>query len=161
MRSGLIVLLVLAAMTAVAATVLYYIFIQPEKKAAKLPKFVRIIRDVLDMKELYLEKALKALYVVSSLFCVIAGVYMLVAFEIGYYGNLRWYGGYGILLMIAGPVVLRIVYEGVMMFILLVKNTMQINNKLKEVPAEQPQEAPAPAPEKPGVVIVQTHEAEE
>lgn len=155
-----IILLVFAAMTAIAATVLYYIFIKPDHKAAKMPKFVRVIRDVLEMKELYLEKVLKALYVVSSLFCVIAGALLLFNFYIPYIHDgipeIRWNGGYGLLLMIGGPIVLRLVYEGLMMFVLLVKNTMQINAKMKAEKAEEKPEEPAP--EKPGVVIVQSHE---
>ncbi len=152
-------LIIFAAMTAIAATVLLCIFVMPEKKAAKLPKFVRIIRDILDMKELYLEKVLKVLYIAATLFCVIAGAFMLFGFT-NYGYHVTWYGGYGLLLMIGGPIVLRLIFEGLMMFVLLVKNTMQINNKLKaqDAPAEEKAEEPAPAPEKSGVVIVQTHE---
>lgn len=160
MRAWIIILVVLAAMTAIAATVLFYIFIQPEKKAAKMPKFVRIIRDILDMKDLYLEYALKALYVCGTIFCIVCGVYMFLGFGPNYYGGIRWYGGYGLLLMLLGPVALRLVYELILMFVLLVKNTMQINKKIKdqEGPEEDQKEAPAPTPEKSGVVIVQTHE---
>ena len=160
MRAWIIVLWVLAALTAIAATVLFYIFIQPEKKAAKMPKFIRIIRDVLDMKDLYLEYALKALYVCGTLFCVICGIYMFFGFGPNHYGGIRWYGGYGLLLMLLGPVVLRLVFELILMFVLLVKNTMQINKKIStpEGMKEEKKEDNAPAPEKPGVVIVQTHE---
>ena len=157
---GLIIILAFAAMTAIAATVLSYIFIKPEHKAAKMPKFIRVIRDILEMKELYLEKVLKALYIVSTLFCVIAGVLLLFNVYVPYVHDgvpeIRWNGGYGLLLMVVGPIVLRLIYEGLLMFVLLVKNTMQINKKLK---AEESEEKPAePAPEKPGVVIVQSHE---
>jgi hypothetical protein len=41
--------------------------------------------------------------------------------------------------MLLGPVVIRLVYEAIMMGILLVKNVMQINNKLK-VPEEKIEE---------------------
>ena len=34
--------------------------------------------------------------------------------------------------MIGGPIVLRLAYEGMMLLVLLLKNTMQINNKLKD-----------------------------
>lgn len=159
MRIMLVVIWVLAAIAAVAATVLLYIFIMPEKKAAKMPKFIRVIRDVLDMKKLYLETVLKAVYVFLTIFCVLAGAMMFFfGFGTNYRGNLEWYGGYGLLVMLGGPIVLRLMFEAMMMFILLVKNTMQINNKIKAQEAEETVDAPAPAPEKPGVVIVQTHE---
>ena len=160
MRAWIIVLWVMAALTAIAATVLFYIFIQPEKKAAKMPKFIRVIRDILDMKDLYLEYALKALYVCGTLFCIICGIYMFLGFGPNYYGGVRWYGGYGLLLMLLGPVVLRLIYELILMFVLLVKNTMQINKKIKapEGFEEEKKEEPAPAPEQPGVVIVHSYD---
>jgi drug/metabolite transporter (DMT)-like permease len=59
------------------------------------------------------------------------GVLMLFGFETTYWGDIEWAGGYGLLLAILGPVVLRLFFEASMMFILLVKNTISINNKLK------------------------------
>lgn len=154
------ILLVMAAMIAIAATVMFCIFMMPEKKAAKLPKLLKVIRDVLNMKDLYLEKVLKVLYICSTIFCVVAGALMFFFGFSVYRGHFQWYGGYGLLLMIGGPIALRLMFEAIMMFVLLVKNTMQINAKLKgeEAPAEEMAEEPAPAAEKPGVVIVQTHE---
>ena len=38
----------------------------------------------------------------------------------------------GIGIAVLGPVVLRLVYEGFMMFIILVKNVVEINNKTKK-----------------------------
>ena len=61
--------------------------------------------------------------------------------------------------MIGGPIVIRIAYEILMMFILLVKNTMEINKKMpaatearceceeEPAPAAEPAQAPAPEPE--------------
>lgn len=43
----------------------------------------------------------------------------------------QWLGGYGILVMILGPIVIRLVYELLMMVIILIKNVISINNKLK------------------------------
>ena len=48
----------------------------------------------------------------------------------------------GLLLLVVGPVVVRLVYEGTMMFIILVKNTMQINNRLRNNMSEKQEEAP-------------------
>lgn len=159
MGTWVTILLVMAAMAAIAATVLFCIFMLPEKKAAKLPKLLKVIRDILDMKELYLEKVLKVVYICCTLFCVIAGALMFFfGFGRSYWGSFQWYGGYGLLLMIGGPIALRLMFEAVMMFVLLVKNTMQINAKLKaeEAPAEEKVEEPAPA--KPEVVVVSSPE---
>lgn len=160
MGGWITVLWVMAALAAIAATVLFCIFLMPEKKAKKLPKFLRVIRDVLNMKELYLEKVLRVLYVCTTLFCIIAGGLMFFfGFGRDYWsGGVQWYGGYGLLLMIGGPIALRLVFEGLMMFILLVKNTMQINNKLKAQEAPVEEKAEEPVQEKPEVVIVHTTE---
>lgn len=124
----------LSVMATIAAVVLLYIFILPEKKREKLPKLFKIVSDILNMKELFIEKVLRFLYILSTVACVITGVLMIFGFthyESYYYDHTTWYGGYGILLAIVGPIVLRLAFEGVMMFILLVKNTIEINKKLK------------------------------
>ena len=43
----------------------------------------------------------------------------------------------GIAVAIVGPIVLRLAYEGIMMFILLVKNVIEINNKMKDDKKEE------------------------
>lgn len=125
---------VLGIITAVAATVLAFIFILPEKKRAKLPKILRIVSDILNMKQLFIETFFRALYIFSSFACVFVGVFMLFGFDVysgRYYNHTAWYGGWGLLIAILGPIVVRVVYEGIMMGILLVKNTIEINKKLK------------------------------
>jgi hypothetical protein len=125
---------ILGIVTALAATVLAFIFILPEKKRAKLPKILKIVSDILNMKQLFLETIFRALYIFSTLVCIFVGVFMIFGFEVysGYgYSHSQWYGGWGLLIAIVGPIVVRIVYEGIMMGILLVKNTIEINKRLK------------------------------
>lgn len=43
----------------------------------------------------------------------------------------HWLGGYGILLMVLGPIAVRLCYELLMMAVLLLKNVISINRKLK------------------------------
>lgn len=120
---------------ALAATVLTYIFVLPEGKIKKMTKIFGIIRDIFTFKNLYLEKALQALYILSTIACITVGVLMIFSFDFstGYFGGIdvNWYGGWGFLILLAGPIVTRLVYEVIMMFVLLVKNTIDINNKLK------------------------------
>lgn len=126
---------VLGILTAIAATVLSFIFILPENKRAKLPKVLKIVSDILNMKQLFLELFFRALYIFSTFACIFVGIFMLfgiVGYDYGYGGrHIEWMGGWGILIAIVGPIVVRIVYEGFMMFVLLVKNTMEINRKMK------------------------------
>lgn len=122
-------LTVMAVLTAIAATVLAFIFIVPEKKGAKLKGIGKLLHDICNFKFLTLEKIMQALYifvtVLAILMCWVSGIEALYWEEFGA----------GLLLMFVGPFVafigVRIAYEIIMMSILLVKNVIQINNKLK------------------------------
>lgn len=137
------VITVLAAILAVAATVLAFIFIVPEGKAEKLGKFWKIIHKTITFKYLVLEKVLQALYILSTAFVILMGFFMLFYVQPGYSGLYFhrpsvWYGGYGLLFIILGPIAVRIVYEASMMLLLLVKNVIQINGKVKAPSASTP-----------------------
>lgn len=127
---------ILAAIFALAATVLAFIFIVPEKKRAKLNKLGQLVHDIVNFKFLIVEKILQALYIFATATVILIGFFMLFYVQEGYssYYYSRpavWYGGYGLLVMLLGPIVVRLGYEFLMMAILLVKNVIQINNKLK------------------------------
>lgn len=53
-----------------------------------------------------------------------------------------WYGPYGILIAVLGPIALRIVYECSMLGIILVKNVMEINKKIKSDVVEEKYDMP-------------------
>ena len=56
------------------------------------------------------------------------------------YGNSHWMGGYGLLIMFFGPIVVRLIFECDMLVLLLVKNVISINNKLR-APGNRPNDA--------------------
>lgn len=127
-------MLVVGILLALALTVLAFIFVVPEKKRTKLGKIGALLHDTFNFKFLIIEKIIQALYIFSTFACIACGLCMLFGVSIyisDYYSNFFWYGGYGLLVMIGGPIVLRIVFELTMMFLLLVKNVMQINSKIK------------------------------
>lgn len=124
------VAVILGIIVAVAATVLAYIFILPESKRSALPKFFQFVADLFNFKYLVLEKILKALYIFNTLACVGVGFFMLFCFQRSWWGGGIIYEGYwGLIVMILGPVVVRLMYEGMMLIILLVKNTIELNQK--------------------------------
>lgn len=132
----MVIISVLAVLSAIAATVLAFIFIVPEKKRAKLNKIGKLAHDIVNFKFLIIEKILQALYIFSTAFVILTGFFMFFYVEEGYHGAYYsspdvWYGGYGLLTIILGPIIIRLIYEGSMMLILLVKNVIQINSKLK------------------------------
>lgn len=156
------VVTVLSIILAIAATIVLFIMVIPEKKRESLPSFLKKIHDIFNFKQLLIEKILKITYVFLTVLSILTGVLMIIiqAPYMGIaYGS---YGGgtaaglsivYGLLLIAIVPIVIRLVYEGMMMFLLLVKNTIEINKKLKnqngEAKKEEPVKAaptPAPAP---------------
>jgi uncharacterized membrane protein len=124
----------LAIIATVVLVVLLAKFVLPDNKREALPKVGKILHDIFNFKFLILEYILKITYIIATVFCVVLGVLMLFGFShysSGYFSSTSWYGGYGILLALFGPIAIRITYEAFMMFILLVKNTIDINKKLK------------------------------
>lgn len=157
---------ILGALTAIAATVLTLIFITPEKKRASLNKFFAVLHDIFNFKFLVLELILKVCYIFTTLFCIGFGFFVLFNFEVytTWTGTHFSYDGWvGFPIMIFGPIVARLVYEGILMFLLLVKNTIEINKKLpnKGASAEtKTADAPA-APKAPSTPDAPTAPAED
>ncbi len=116
-----IVLTAAAVILAIAATVLAFIFIVPEKRRAKLNAFGKFLHDTCNFKYLLVEKILQALYIFATAFTILFGFFSLFRAEFA--------AGLG--MMILGPIVLRLIYELFMMAVLLLKNVITINKKLK------------------------------
>lgn len=147
---------IIAAILAIGSAIVMFIFVMPKKKDGKLPKILQIFHDIAHFKQFFLGYALKAMYIIATVFCIIYGFILLFGVEThssSFYG----YGyttttstfGTGILIMILGPIAVRLTYELAIMFITLVQNVADINNKLKnqnEKPAETKTEAPKAQP---------------
>ena len=131
----------IAVILSIAAVVAAFIFIVPQKKREKLNLAGRIAHDVVNFRFLITEKICQAAYIFFTVFLIIAGFFLLfVSVPVNYYGGRKWLGGYGLLLMILGPIVVRLIFEFLMMALLLVKNVISINNKLR-APGNRPNDA--------------------
>ena len=154
------VVTILGIIVALAATVLSVIYIVPESKRSGLKHPVLVfLHDLFNFKSLWIEKIMKFLYILATCSSVAIGFFMLFWFEeiltygydynLGFYTYIteyKWFGYYGLILMIIAPIVIRIVYEFMMMLILLVKNTIEINNKMPKVADKDSAPAPSAAP---------------
>ncbi len=143
----------LGAILAIAATIVLFILVLPKSKDGKLPnKFLQFLHDALNFKILFLESILKAIYVLLTCLCIFIGFFLLfsrVGYSYGYgYGYYTSTFLYGLVMLILGPILLRISYELLMLAIILVKNVIEINRKLKSSSdgSSQDEEAP-PKPE--------------
>ena len=122
---------ILGILSAIAATVLAFLFILPENKKAALPAALQKIANILDFRTLFIEKIVKALYLFLTFSCICVGLFMLISVNYGFYTDM-WMDGVGLLVMIVGPIIIRIVFEASMLFILLVQNVIEINKKLSK-----------------------------
>lgn len=125
------VALILGGIVAITLTVLVYVFIIPESKKDTLNPFFKFLHNLFNFKFLLLEQILKFCYVLSSISCICIGFFMLFS-SVGYYYYSQSLALPGLVLMVFGPIFLRIVYESIMIMILIVKNVIQINNKMKD-----------------------------
>ncbi len=128
------VAIIIGTIFAIIATVLIMILVTPESKKNTLNKFFQVLADIFNFKSLLIEKILKCLYILSTLFCLFTGFFMLFSgysYDFGFYSTgFHSVALEGILLMILGPILVRIVYEGMMLTIIIVKNVIQINGKM-------------------------------
>ena len=124
----------LASVATIVFTVLAYKYIVPEKKRANLNKLGQFLNDLFNFKFLITEKIVQFCYVLCTISCVCYGIGLLFSFYSYsgyYYSYSQWFGLYGIALIVLGPIAVRLAYEGIMMGLLLIKNVMEINKKLK------------------------------
>lgn len=139
------VLIVLCFILALGAAIAAFILIVPENKGRQFTGFMRVLHDILNFKQLLIEKILKFTYIFATVFGMLVGFF--VSFELMSYD-----AGEGLLNMLASltllPLAVRVVYEFAMMAILLVKNVIDINKKLpggtKEPEPAQPAYQPNP-----------------
>ena len=130
--------LVLALIFSVVATLLAFIFIVPENRRSRLNTIGMFLHDLVNFKQLFLETFIQVLYVLATAFVILFGFFELFDIRTAtHYYNGReyttlsaWNGGYGLLIMVVGPIAVRLAFELLMMLILLVKNVISINHKL-------------------------------
>ena len=142
---------IIGGILAVVATVLAYVFIVPESRREKLNAFGKFLHDTCNFKYLIVEKILQALYIFFTADLIILGFFMLFAAPKDFFGERHWLGGYGILIMILGPILIRLVYELLMMAILLLKNVISINNKLRNQNGKEEKDSVFAAPDMSGL----------
>lgn len=117
-----------AVIISIILTILLAILVVPEKRRNGLPKFFQVIHDICNFKGLLLEKVLKILYIFSTINVMLTGIF--TWFSGGYNFGMTFLTG--LLILVLGPILVRLAYEFLMLFVLLVKNVIQINNKLNE-----------------------------
>lgn len=125
---------IIATILAIAATVVAFVMIVPESKREKLGRFGKFLHDAVNFKFLIVEKILQALYIFVTAYLILCGFFMLFMAPETWTGR-HWLGGYGILLMVLGPIAVRLCYE------LLIGGPAAEERHLHQPQAEKPERA--------------------
>ena len=100
--------------------ILVCVLVLPVKRRGELNPFFRKIHDFVQFKYLWIESIIKVLYIITT--CVVTLVGVLLLFGPTFF--------YGLLLILLGVVGNRLLYEGVLIIVLILRNTQQINDKM-------------------------------
>lgn len=117
---GSFVWTILAVVFAIIGGILVYILFLNPKKEIKLNKFLTWLKDFLSFKVMMIESILKVLYLISTLLVILLSFNLIGTSFISF-----------LLALILGPIIVRLTYEGILMFIMIWKNTNDINKKTK------------------------------
>lgn len=120
--AGIVGILVIA----VVLTALLAVLVLPKHKDGKLPSFFQLLFDAFTPKTLLLEKILQVLNVFFSLVAVLLGLALIFQ---GLFTNTTLLM-MGLLLLLLGPLLCRVGYELILLRIMQVKATREINRKL-------------------------------
>ena len=127
---------VLGIISSIAVIVFLYVKVLPQKYNGKLEnKYLQWMHNYFNFKKLYLEDILKFIFVVGTVFCVCIGFFMMFSVTETYFGDQSNFGA-GLSVLIVGPIIMRLLFEVQMMGILLVRNVMEINKKMKTTSPE-------------------------
>lgn len=117
--AGSMVWTIVSVILAIIGGILVYVlFVQKKDKLNN--KFLVWLKDFLSFKNLLLETILKITYIILAIFITLSSFNMI---GINFFAFLLY--------LIIGNVVLRIIYEGSIMLLMIWKNTSEINKKLK------------------------------
>ena len=104
------------------ATVLIGILVVPNR-AAKKGGIGSALHNIVNFKGLLIEKIIKYLYIFTTVFSIAASIYLIFKNPLT-----------GIISLIVTPIALRLTFELLMMFILLVTNVIEIRRHLTDRP---------------------------
>ena len=111
-----IVALVLSVVGGILA---YVLFVKKDVKIEN--KFLIWFKSFLDFKEMLIETILKVSYIVLAIFITLLAFKLISVSFIGFLVSL-----------VLGNLMLRLIYEASLMFIMIWRNTSEINNKMKK-----------------------------
>lgn len=120
--AGAMIWIIIAAVLAfIGGVIAYYLFVKPETKQNS--KFLNSLKEYLRFKTMLIEGLLKVFYIIAALFITLSAF---AWFAIGFIGVLFF-----LIQLTLGNVLVRIMYESMLLKIMIWKNTNDINKKMK------------------------------
>ena len=111
---------VIAAVLAIVGGILVY-FLFVKGKTEPKGKFAKWLKDFLAFKTMWIEAIVKVLYYIGTIFAILVSFAFISTSFVSF-----------LLCLVLGPVLIRLVYEGVIMFIMVWRNTSDIAKNTKK-----------------------------
>ena len=112
---------------AVVLTALLLVLVLPKQKDGHLPAFFQLLYDLFTPKALMIEKLLQVLYVFLGIAIFFNGFF-------AGFGRIVL----GLVILVVGPVLLRVIHELLLLAVMQVKATREINQKLDRLTGAAP-----------------------
>lgn len=115
--AGVAVWTIIAFIIAIAAGIMiYFMFVKDNKPVSQN---LQKIKDLLDFKVMLIEPILKIIYIISTVFIILFSFGLISTSFVSF-----------LLVLIFGPLSIRVVYELMMINIMIWKNTKEINENM-------------------------------
>ena len=123
LSEGMGIWMVIAAIIAlVGGILLYFLFVKAKEEPKG--KFSKWLKDFLAFRIMWIEPILKVVYYVATIFVMLFSFSFL---SLGGTGVLMW-----LMMLVLGPIGIRLAYEFTMMFIMIWRNTKDISDNTKK-----------------------------
>jgi len=111
--------LIISAVLAIVGGIVAYILFISKKNKVEYSGFVKWLHDFLNFKKFFIEMVLKVLYVICAIYITLSS-FSYISVSVATF----------FLYLILGNIIVRVAFETTLMFLTLVKNTSEINDKM-------------------------------
>ena len=112
--------MIIAAIFAIIGGILVYFLFVKAKDDPK-GKFLKWLKNFLAFKIMWIEPIMKIVYYIGTIFCILASFAFISSSFLAF-----------VIMLVCGPIAIRLAYEGVMMFIMIWRNTADIASNTKK-----------------------------
>lgn len=106
-------------LSVVGGILTYFLFVKKDVKIEN--KYLLWLKSFLDFKEILIETILKVTYIIFAIFITLSAFNLITINFMGF-----------LVTLVLGNVLLRLGYEASLMFVMIWKNTSEINKKMKK-----------------------------